>query len=157
MFSFNQPYATRRDFLQVAGAAAGATLASSKLAATESENVHAINFPKGKVDHCVMIWLGGGACHVDTWDPKKKGDAKAKKAGSYYDPIDTAIDGVQVCEHLPKCADILDRFNPIRSVHHDVINEHAAATYRMHTGRATSGTIEYPSIGSIVADQRGAA
>ena len=57
----------------------------------------------------------------------------------------------------PGCADILDRFNPIRSIHHEVIDEHAAATNRMHTGRPTSGTIVYPSVGSIVANQRGAA
>ncbi len=61
MSNFYQPDTTRRDFLQVAGATAGATLASSKLLAAESEDTHAINFPKGKVDHCVMIWLGGGA------------------------------------------------------------------------------------------------
>ncbi len=49
-----------------------------------------------------MVWLGGGACHIDTWDPKRKGDASGKDiAGLYYDPIPTAIDGVQVCEHLP--------------------------------------------------------
>ena len=89
-------------------------------------------------------------------DPKKKGDAKARKAGSYYDAIDTAVDGTQVCEFLPHCAGILDRFNIIRSVHHEVIDEHAAATNMMHTGRATSGTIVYPSIGSVVAHQRGA-
>lgn len=112
-------------------------------------------FPMGKAEHCIMIWLGGGACHIDTWDPKIKGDPKAKKPGSYYDPIDTAIPGTQVCEHLPKCAKILDRFNILRTVHHDVIDEHAAATNRMHTGRPTSGTTIYPSVGSIVAHQRG--
>ena len=152
---------TRRDFLKTT-AVAGSAFASvnslaNALAATETAKK--IDLPKGKAEHCVMIWLGGGACHIDTWDPKKKGDATAgeKKPGSYYDPISTAIDGVQVCEHLPKCAGILDRFNLIRSVHHEVINEHAAATNRMHTGRSTSGTIVYPSIGSIVANQRGAA
>jgi hypothetical protein len=152
---------TRRDFLKttaVAGSAfASANSLATALAATETAKQ--IDLPKGKAEHCVMIWLGGGACHIDTWDPKKKGDAKAgeKKPGSYYDPIPTAIDGVQVCEHLSGCAGILDRFNPIRTVNHDVINEHAAATNRMHTGRPTSGTIVYPSIGSIVANQRGAA
>src|SRR5207249_7673735 len=45
----------------------------------------------------------------------------------------------------------------VRTVHHDVIDEHAAAVNRMHTGRSTTGTIIYPSIGSIVAHQRGAA
>jgi hypothetical protein len=113
--------------------------------------------PMGKAEHCIMIWLGGGACHIDTWDPKRPGDAKARQPGSYYAAIDTAIPGTQVCQHLPRCAEILDRFNIIRTVHHEVIDEHAAATNRMHTGRPTSGTVVYPSIGSIVAQQRGAA
>lgn len=102
-----------------------------------------------------MIWLGGGSCHIDTWDPKVKGDPKEKKPGSYYDPIDTAIPGTQVCEHLKGCAKVLDRFNILRTVHHEVIDEHAAATNRMHTGRPTSGTVVYPSVGSIVAHERG--
>ena len=104
-----------------------------------------------------MLWLGGGAGQMDTFDPKAKGDPKAKKPGAYYDPIDTAIQGVQVCEHLSHCAKILDRFNLIRTVNHDVIDEHAAAVNRMHTGRDISGTIVYPSIGSIASKKRGAA
>ena len=39
-----------------------------------------------------MLWLGGGAGQMDTFDPKRKGDPKAKKPGSYYDAIDTAIE-----------------------------------------------------------------
>ena len=66
------------------------------------------------------------------------------------------VNGPDVCEHLHRCADILDRFNLVRSVHHEVIDEHAAATNRMHTGRPTAGTVVYPSIGSIVAHERGA-
>lgn len=113
--------------------------------------------PKGKAESCIFVWLGGGAGQIDTWDPKRKGDPKGKKPGSYYNPIDTAITGVQVCEHLPKCAAMLDRFTIVRSIHHEVINEHAAAVNRVHTGRPTSGTIVYPSIGSVVAHERGAA
>jgi hypothetical protein len=111
----------------------------------------------GKAEHCIFLWLGGGAGQIDTWDPKAPGDPKAKKPGSYYASIDTALPGVQVCEHLPECAGLLDRFAIVRSVHHEVIDEHAAAVNRMHTGRPTSGTVVYPSIGSIVAHQRGAA
>jgi hypothetical protein len=147
---------TRRNFLKsTAATGIGVGLASALQAEEKKSAVVAI--PKGKAEHVVMIWLGGGACHIDTWDPKKQGDAKAKKPGSYYAPIPTAIKNEQVCEHLKHCADRLDRFAPIRSVHHEVINEHAAATNRMHTGRATTGTIVYPSIGSIVAHQLGAA
>ena len=39
-------------------------------------------FPKGKAEHCIFIWRGGGACQIDTWDPKRLGDPKTKKAGS---------------------------------------------------------------------------
>ncbi|MEX2027527.1 MAG: DUF1501 domain-containing protein, partial [Pirellulaceae bacterium] len=70
--------------------------------------------PQGKAEHCIFLWLGGGAGQIDTWDPKEKGDSAAKKAGSYYSAIDTAIAGTQVCEHLPRCAKILDRFNIVR-------------------------------------------
>jgi len=94
---------------------------------------------------------------LDTFDPKPKGDPKAKKAGSYYDAIDTSVPGVSVCEHLPKLARWMHQVSAVRSVHHDVIDEHAAATNRMHTGRPISGTVMYPSLGSVIANQRGAA
>ncbi|MEO5802447.1 MAG: DUF1501 domain-containing protein [Verrucomicrobiota bacterium] len=144
----------RRDFLLRSGQAAlgAATLLGANglpLLADEKK----IIYPKGKADHCIFIWLGGGAAQIDTWDPKRKGDGK-KIAGSYYDSIDTAIPGVKVCEHLGNCAKILDRFVLFRSVHHDVIDEHAAATNRLHTGRRPAGTVQYPSIGSIVARRR---
>src|SRR5262245_57502937 len=139
----------RRDLL-TASAAAGLSLSAAR-----GEEVKSV--PKGKAEHCIILWLGGGAGQIDTWDPKHLGDPKAKKAGSYYPAIDTAIPGVQVCQHLSRCAKIYDRFIPVRTVHHDVIDEHAAAVMRLHTGRPTSGTIVYPSIGSIVSQQRGAA
>jgi hypothetical protein len=145
--------ASRRSFLVASGAA---TLAAA-LPRTVWASTDAAAMPKGKAEHCIYIWLGGGASQIDTFDPKKRGDSKTRKAGSDYAAIDTAIPGVQVCEHLKHCAPILDRFNLIRTVHHDVIDEHAAAVNRMHTGRPTSGTIVYPSLGSIVAHMRGAA
>ncbi len=104
-----------------------------------------------------MIWLGGGMAQIDTFDPKAMGDAKGKKAGSYYPSIDTAVSGVQVCEHLAETAKLMDRVTALRTVNHNVVDEHAAATNRMHTGRPTSGTVQYPSLGSIVAHERGAA
>ena len=51
--------------------------------------------PKGKADACIFLWLGGGAAHMDTFDPKGRGDG-AKKPGSYYDSIETAIPGARV-------------------------------------------------------------
>lgn len=103
-----------------------------------------------------MIWLGGGMAQIDTFDPKAMGDAKSKKAGSYYPAIDTAVPGVQVCEHLSGTARMMEHVTALRTVHHNVVDEHAAATNRMHTGRPTSGTVQYPSLGSIVAHERAA-
>ncbi len=156
----NNKSTSRRQFIQAA-AASGLVLGSNGLpyrafANKDEAKAHGEKSPSpmGKAEHCIMIWLGGGAAQIDTWDPKEMGDPKKKKPGSYYPSIKTAIPGVEVCEHLPKCANILDRFNILRTVHHDVIDEHARATNRMHTGRVTSGTVTYPSVGSIIADQR---
>ena len=112
--------------------------------------------PLGKADSCIFIWLGGGACHVDTFDPKKVGDPKQKnkQPGSAYGKIKTAIEGEFVCEHMPKMADRFDRGVIVRSLNHDVIDEHAAAVNRMHVGRPASGTTIYPSIGSMVVHER---
>ena len=142
---------TRRAFVASLSGAAAAAAAQRLACGNES----APTVPLGKAEHCIFIWLGGGASQIDTWDPKAKGDAKAGKAGSYYDPIPTAISGVQVCEHLHRCASLLDRFALLRTVHHEVIDEHARATNQVHTGRPTAGTIVYPSIGSAVLATRG--
>lgn len=139
----------RRQF--IAGTTAAAAMPSVLHSAPRPD------FAPGKVEHCIHIWLGGGACHVDTWDPKIKGDPKLKKPGSYYDAIDTSVPGLQVCEHLSNCAKVMEHFSLLRSVHHEAVDEHAAATNEMHTGRPVSGTIVYPSIGSAVAHERGKA
>ncbi|NNE93394.1 MAG: DUF1501 domain-containing protein [Verrucomicrobiales bacterium] len=146
----------RRHFLKQSGliGAAAATGSVDFLSANEAAGA---GIPFGKVEHVIQIWLGGGAAQIDTWDPKKMGDAKERKPGSYYPAIDTNMPGVKVCEHLKQCAGMMDKITAVRTVHHDVIDEHAAATNRMHTGRNVSGTIVYPSIGSCVAHEKGPA
>lgn len=139
---------SRRRFLKFSGAGAAALATADTLTAGDP--------PKGKADHCIFLWLGGGAAHIDTFDPKRRGDFK-KVAGSAYEAIPSAISGVKVCQHLARTAKILDRCVLVRSLNHDVIDEHAAAVNRLHTGRPTSGTIVYPSIGSVVAHERGPA
>ncbi len=111
--------------------------------------------PAGKADGCIFIWLGGGACQIDTFDPKRKSDRR-EVPGSAYDAIPTSIQDVKVCEHLKQMAPLMDRTVPVRTVNHNVIDEHAAATNRVHTGRPPTGTTEYPSIGSVMAHELGA-
>lgn len=95
---------------------------------------------------------------IDTFDPKRRGNFKAspKIAGSDYAKIDTAVPGVQFTEHLPKLAKLADRLTVLRTVNHHVVDEHAFATNIVHTGRPISDTLIYPSVGSVVAQQRGA-
>lgn len=139
----------RRNFI-----AAGVALTA---ATTLKQSLHAETTLKRKAEHVISIWLGGGMGALDTFDPKRVGDAKEKVAGSYYESIETAVDGVRVCEHLKHLAPVMDRVTAVRTVNHKVIDEHAAATNFMHTGRPVSGTVVYPSLGSLVAHERGAA
>ena len=102
---------TRRDLIKSSAAA----LAGRAVAA---EGPRA---PKGKADACIFLWLGGGASHIDTFDPKVRGDGK-QKAGSYYEQIDTAIRGAQVCEHLKNTAPLLDRCALVRTLSHNIVS-----------------------------------
>lgn len=140
----------RRTFLTNAAA-----LGASPLLA----NTSPVHMPKGKAEHCIFIWLGGGMSQIDTFDPKKLGNGKSapKLAGSMYKAIDTTVPGVQVCEHLSNTAKVMEDVTIMRTVNHKVIDEHAFATNIVHTGRMISGNTIYPSIGSIIAHERGAA
>ena len=155
--------ATRRNAMLSASASAVTAFAAGSASHIRADEARDLSpsalAQKGKAASCIFIWLGGGACQVDTWDPKVVGDPTQgkKKPGSAYPSIDTAITGVQVCEHLPLMAQRLDRGAIIRSVNHDVIDEHAAATNRMHVGRAPTGTTQYPSIGAVVSHELGSA
>jgi len=142
------PFMNRRDFL----VASTALTALPTLTRAEAPI-------RGTAEHVILLWLGGGMGQADTFDPKAKGDnvANPKKTGSLYNSIPTAAAGVRVCEHLAKTSDRMDRATAVRTVHHKVIDEHAFATNMVHTGRMVGGTVTYPSIGSIVAHQRGAA
>src|SRR6185295_9228179 len=77
---------SRREFLACAGQAGLAVSTVLSLGGTvfvvqAAKRKEEFEYPKGKAEHCVFIWLGGGAAHIDTWDPKRMGDAK-KVAGS---------------------------------------------------------------------------
>lgn len=147
----------RREFLSTATAAtAVASLPSSLRAAAAASTV--VSFPQGKADHCIFLWLGGGMSQIDTFDPKKRGNSKARPSvsGTDYDIIDTAVPGVKFTEHLAQTARLAEHVTAVRTVNHKLGIEHALATNFVHTGRAVSGSTIYPSLGSVVAHQRGA-
>lgn len=136
----------RREFLGVMGAVLPSSIAAASSRDSRSGS-------RATADTCIFVWLPGGMCHVDTFDPKPKGDG-ANLPGSYYNPIKTVVPGVELCEHLTRIAERMDRFAILRTVHHQFPN-HTQAVDFVHTGRVPTGTVVYPSIGSIVAHELG--
>src|SRR5712691_7222638 len=63
---------------------------------------------RGRAEHCVFVWLGGGMAQVDTFDPKRLGDPRKRIAGSAYEAIPTVVPGVHVCRFLPRVARLMD-------------------------------------------------
>ncbi|MEQ9406546.1 MAG: DUF1501 domain-containing protein [Fuerstiella sp.] len=145
----------RRSFLTQSAAIAGAAVARNSVVGAPAP----VLVPRGRAEHVVFLWLGGGMSQIDTFDPKKRGNSSVspKLAGSEYDSIETAVPGVRFCEHLPRTAKLADRMTAMRTVNHHLIDEHAFGTNFVHTGRPISGSITYPSIGSIIGHVRGAA
>ena len=62
-----------------------------------------------------MVWLQGGASHLETYDPKP--DAPAEIRGP-FGPIATKAEGVRISELLPGHARVADKFSILRSLSH---------------------------------------
>ena len=63
----------------------------------------------------LVVWLHGGASHLETYDPKPL--APVEYRGPYR-PIATSVPGLQVCELLPQHARVAHRFTLLRSLAH---------------------------------------
>jgi len=109
-----------------------------------------------KVKHCILIWLAGGASHIDTFDPKPDGPVDVK---GQFKPIDTAVPGLKISEVFPNLAKVMDRVTLIRSVTSPEA-DHDRAAHHLLTGHRPSPALVYPSFGSVIAktleDARGA-
>ena len=95
---------------------------------------------------CILLWMSGGPSQLDTLDPKPGTDN-----GGEFSAIQTAVPGLQLAEHLPGLAREMADVALIRSMSTKE-GEHGRATYLGHTGRLPSGAIQYPTLGSFVAD-----
>lgn len=149
----------RRSFLTHVAAAAAVSSLPRALANGPQNAPTTVIAPRGKAEHCIFIWLGGGMSQIDTFDPKKRGNSKSKPraAGTDYNVVDTAVPGVKYTEHLAQTARLADRVTAVRTINHRLGIEHALATNFVHTGRPVSGSTIYPSLGSVIAHERGAA
>jgi hypothetical protein len=136
----------RRDFLKI-GAAGLFGLSLPQLLRLESQAraADADAVSKRRANAVIMLWLGGGPATIDMWDLKP--DAPTEIRGEFK-PIATNVDGIQICEHLPKTAQTCDKLTIVRSLNH-TIPSHGPATVFMQTGNKPTPAIQYPVLGSL--------
>src|SRR5438128_792169 len=100
---------------------------------------------------CILIWLSGGPPQTDLWDMKP--DAPVEFRGTFK-PIPTNASGIQLSEVLPLTAKVADKFTIIRSLTGRE-GEHEQAMTHMLTGNRPLATLSFPSMGAVVAKEKG--
>ncbi len=145
---------TRRGLLHV-GALSAVGLSLPQLLAAESA---APRRPR-RAKACILFFLEGGPSHIDLWDMKPNAPAEVR---GIFEPIETTLPGVAVCEHLPLLSRQMHHLALIRSVHHGIV-DHNAGAYYMLTGRnpVNGGQLivaphpdNFPPFGSVLAKFR---
>ncbi len=107
---------------------------------------------RSRAKSVIQIWMWGGPCHLDTFDPKP--DAGRDYCGPLTSPIATKVDSIRICELLPLLAQQADKYSIIRSMSHGV-NAHETASYEVQTGRQSGDGLVYPSVGAVVSAFKG--
>jgi len=100
----------RREFLR-AGLAGFAGLSLPQLFRLRG----AAAAPGGEPRQVILVWLIGGASHLETYDPKP--DSGSEYRGPFA-PIATRAAGLSICELLPNHARVADKFTILRSMVH---------------------------------------
>jgi hypothetical protein len=109
---------TRRDLLQVGGLGLfGLGLADFlRLQNTQAaENHVASGSSFGKAKRCILLFLYGSPSQLETFDMKPQAPVEIRGT---MKPIPSSLPGLDVCEHLPEMAKIMDRTTVVRSVTH---------------------------------------
>jgi hypothetical protein len=138
---------TRRRLLQVGGLGLlGLGLPSLLQAQTAGR--------RARAKSVIFLHQFGGPSHHDTFDMKP--DAPAQVRGDYR-PIATNAPGIQICEHLPRTAQVMDKVTVVRTVRHEMRNHNSAGYYSL-TGYAPATDDQrlrdsrelFPAYGSVV-------
>jgi len=108
----------RRSFLRIGGLALGG-LSLPEILRAQDASVASGTHPTLKtrgLGHkaVIMIFRSGGPSHQDVFDLKP--DAPLEIRGEFR-PIRTNVEGIEICEHLPRLARMMDKFAIIRSLH----------------------------------------
>lgn len=136
---------SRRNFLKIGGLAMGGLSLPEILRAEARQQ-------SGKSHKAViMVFLPGGPAHQDIFDLKM--DAPSEMRGEFK-PISTNVSGIQICEHLPRLAKIMDKCTLIRSMA-DCDPGHDA--FQCLTGRHAKQQPPggWPSMGAVVSKLKG--
>ena len=137
---------SRREFVKLSVAGVLGTSLSGWL------QVLAAHAAKTQAKHkaCILLWMDGGPSHKDTFDLKPD----SQGAGEFK-PISTNVPGIQISEHFPKLARLMNHAAIIRSMSTPE-GAHGRAKYYMHTGyREGQGGVVHPSIGALTAAELG--
>jgi uncharacterized protein (DUF1501 family) len=145
---------TRRNFLRVGSMAAGSLTLPMLLQARAAAAAQGRSTRDTSV---VWLWLGGGATHVETFDPKMTAPSEYRSATA---EVATSIPGVTVGGTLPKIAQVVDKMALVRSFAH-TNSGHGGGTHFVMTGYDNKmvdngGVPSRPGFGAIVSRVRGA-
>lgn len=128
---------TRREVLRVGGLAFGG------LSLADILKVRAADAGGSRPRSVIMVWLRGGASHIDSYDMKP--DAPAEVRGEFR-PIPTNVPGIRICEHMPLQARMMDRLAIIRGIRSNDLGDHTP--HYILTGHPNRG--KHPVMGSVV-------
>lgn len=78
----------------------------------------------------ILVWLHGGASHLETYDPKPLSGSEYRGP---YNPVATTVPGMDLCELLPQHAAIAGKFTLLRSMVHTGFC-HQQGTQQLLTG-----------------------
>lgn len=140
---------TRREVLQAAGAGLmGLTL--PRVLEAESSMVR-----RGRAKSVIFLFLFGGPSQLETFDMKP--EAVAEIRGPFA-PTPCRTPGLLLCEHLPRLANVSDKFTVVRTMTHSY-NDHSGAGHYLQTGKRwhipigggfSATSRDWPSMGSVV-------
>ncbi|MEC8506883.1 MAG: DUF1501 domain-containing protein, partial [Planctomycetota bacterium] len=99
---------TRREAMRIGALGLGGLTLPNLLRAEQSSGVGS------NVKSVIMIYLVGAPPHQDMYDLKM--DAPSEIRGEFQ-PIPTNVPGIEICEHLPGLAKVMDKCVPLRSVY----------------------------------------
>ncbi|RLT11342.1 MAG: DUF1501 domain-containing protein [Planctomycetota bacterium] len=112
---------TRRDLLQagglgVAGLGLDTLLSNETAQAASGPRVQGeLSNSFGKAKRCIVLFLYGSPSQLETFDMKPNAPVEIRGT---MQPIPSALPGLDVCEHLPHMAKIMDRTTVVRSLTH---------------------------------------